>query len=137
MEILRGPSPGRTAMVLVLIALLLTVCVAVYLFLARALSPGTPGESVGDTALLMRGKLLVLLMVVLGAILLILVFVIGSYALMRVGRSVSRKRVGGKPTEYSDAWSEYRLSQEQIDAVTGEQPGEPDGTEPEDENEPP
>ncbi|MFH1747385.1 MAG: hypothetical protein ABIG44_10120 [Planctomycetota bacterium] len=118
----RKSSPGRTAMVLMLIALLVTVCVAVYLFLSRQLYPATPPVQPGESGSSnLQFKLTVLLAIMLGSALLILFFVIGSYLLIRVGRMVTRKEVGGEPTEYVDAWSHYRLSDEQIEAATSEE----------------
>ncbi len=119
----RRSSPGRTAMVLMLIALLVMVCVSVYLFLAHRLFPSATRLESGEPASQgLRVELTMLLAIMLGAALLILFFVVGSYLLIRVGRLVTRKSVGGQPTEYVDAWSRYRLSDEQIDAATREEP---------------
>ena len=123
MKLLRGSPPGYAAMMIMIIAMLATVCVSVYLFLTRQLrtaDPGLPPDQM--TRDVMRHKLAVLLVVMLGAVLLIMLFVIGSYLFMRIGREVSRKPVGGEPTEYSDAWSGYRVSDEEIAAATQEDP---------------
>jgi hypothetical protein len=103
------------------IALLLTVCVAMYLALVRVMETPGPSQVTDDPAVALRGKLTLLLLIVLCATLLILMFAIGAYLLLRAGRAVSRQRLGGKPTEYVDAWSQYRLSDEQIEAATREE----------------
>ena len=124
-------TPGRTALVLMFFALVAIVCVAVYAFLVGRLDPESPGEITGQH---LRAELSILL----AAILLILIFVVGSYLLIRIGRSVAQKRVGGKPTEYVDAWSRYRLTEEEIEAATREQPPEGQGPDqPDDDSAPP
>ena len=112
-------------MVLVLVALLATVCVALYVFLQRRLRPSAARLAAGElTRESVLAELSLLLLVLLGSGLLILSFVVGAYLLIRVGRAVSQKPVGGQATEYVDAWSRYRLSQEQIQATTGEGPAD-------------
>jgi len=123
MALFRRSSAGRSALVFMLIALLMLVCVAVYLALARLLHPASIGASPNDTALALRGKLTILLAIVLGAILLILAFALGAYLVLRIGRSLAQRRVGGHATEYVDAWSHYRLSAAQIDAATRDEHG--------------
>jgi hypothetical protein len=50
--------------------------------------------------------------------LLVLIFTIGAYLLIRVGRSVARKQAReAKPTAYVDAWSHYRVSDEDVEAA--------------------
>lgn len=58
-------------------------------------------------------------------------FVLGSYLMIRAGRAVLPRPRSQSVTEYSDAWSSYRLTQEEIDAATRESPeaGEPPGGE--------
>jgi hypothetical protein len=122
----RRPPLGRTAMMVTLIALLAIVCISVYLFLVRRLHSASPLLQAPEiTRETLRRELSVLLVVMLGSVLLILLFVIGAYLLIRVGRAVSQKGVGGQPTEYTDAWSRYRLSQEEIEAATREERSDP------------
>lgn len=54
-------------------------------------------------------------------------FVLGSYLMIRAGRAVLPRSGSRTVTKYTDAWSGYRLTQEQIDAATREPPPEPDG----------
>lgn len=61
-----------------------------------------------------------LLMLVLTLLVLLVAFLIGVYAMARIGRALRKPSVGGKPTEYSDAWSQYRLSEEDIERATDE-----------------
>ncbi len=65
--------------------------------------------------------------VLLAAVLLVLVFAIGSYLLIRIGRAITYKRIGGQPTKYVDAWGNYRLTDEQIAAATDESDSASDG----------
>jgi hypothetical protein len=139
---LRRPSTGRMATVLIVAALLLAVCLSVYVFLVRNVPSGLPGAGGELTRQELRRKLTLLLAVVLGAILLILAFVLGAYLVIRIGRAVAQKPVGGEPTEYVDAWSRYRVSAAQIDAATREEddsaePPPPGPNEDESEDEPP
>ena len=65
----------------------------------------------------------------LAALLLLTLFLVGVYLLTRIGRSLKRPSVGGKSTEYTDAWSNYRLSEEEIDQATYEEPDDRDDSE--------
>jgi hypothetical protein len=47
-------------------------------------------------------------------------FVLGSYLMIRAGRAVLSRPPPRSTTEYTDAWSRYRLTQEQIEAATRE-----------------
>lgn len=64
-----------------------------------------------------------MLAVLLVAALLILLFVISLYLISRIGRALLRKPVGGRPTPYVDAWSQYRLTDEEIEEATRETDG--------------
>jgi hypothetical protein len=126
----RHTSYGRTATLLVLGVLILTVCAGVYILLARGDQPPLTG-AVDDDAVRAIGsqRLVTLLTILLISALLILLFVLGAYLLINVGRLVARDRVGGKPTDYVDAWRNYRLTDEEISAATredrpDEEPGE-------------
>jgi hypothetical protein len=50
---------------------------------------------------------------------LLLVFLVGSYIMMRIGRWFIR-RPSASRTRYTDAWSQYRLTDEQIQQATSE-----------------
>jgi hypothetical protein len=117
----RHTSYGRTATLLVLGVLVVTVCAGVYILLARGAQPPL-GGAVDDDALraIASQRLVTLLTILLISALLILLFVLGAYLLINVGRFVARDRVGGKPTHYVDAWRNYRLTDEEISAATRE-----------------
>jgi len=132
---------------LVLAALILIVCAAVYLFVARPaqLPAPTDGISTAEEAarLLHEARRAALLLtILLISALLILLYVLGAYLVIRIGQMVARHQVGGKPTHYVDAWAQYRLTNEQISAATSEDaddrarrrrpPATPDATEPDD-----
>lgn len=57
--------------------------------------------------------------------LIVLVFLVGSYVMVKVGRSVLARRERRGKSEYVDAWSSYRVSDEEI-AAAAEQLGETD-----------
>jgi hypothetical protein len=119
-----GPTYGRAAMLGVLIALVLTVSAGVYMFMARYATDALPEDPLAadpQAELQQVKRLILLLTILLISCLLILLFVVGSYLLIRVGRFV-RQPVAGKPTEYVDAWQQYRLTDEQIAAATAEPP---------------
>ena len=123
-----GSTYGRAAMLGVLIALLLTISTGVYVFMARM---GARGQALGvivdDPVAETRrlAHLTLLLTILLISVLLILLFVIGCYLVIRVGRYV-RSPISGQPTTYVDAWQNYRLTDEQIEAATAEQPPDED-----------
>ncbi len=125
---------SRAILLIVLAVLVLTVCASVYVFAAqRALLPRTQtisGTEEEARLALETRRGMVMLTVLLVSALLILLFVVGAYLVIRMGQLVSRPRVGGKPTEYVDAWRHYRLTDEQILAATDEdrpedRPGKP------------
>jgi hypothetical protein len=119
---------GRAAILLVLGALVLTVCAGVYIIMSRALRPLPVGLS-DNPELLQQAearRLVALLAILLIAALLILLFVLGAYLLIRAGRVVARERVGGRPTEYVDVWGSYRITDEQIRDATGRRRRGPD-----------
>lgn len=121
-------SYGRAALLGVLIALVLTVCAAVYVYVARyGINGLTVSVGLDDPDAEKRriARQMALLLMLLASTLLILLFVIGAYLVIRIGRIV-RTPVGGRPTEYVDAWRSYRLTEEQIAAATTEPPTEED-----------
>ena len=113
-------STGRAALLLVLVGLLLTVAAGIYAFFAH--SPGGDAPSSEPAAGMSEKRQFALLLLLLISALLILLFVLGAYLLINVGRLIARDRVGGKPTVYTDAWQNYRLTDEQISAATSEEP---------------
>lgn len=61
-----------------------------------------------------------LLMLSLALLVLLVAFVLGVYVLVRMGRALRQRSLGGEPTDHSDAWSRYRLSEEDIERATSE-----------------
>jgi hypothetical protein len=119
------PTHGRTATLFVSAILLLTVAGTVYVFLAQNARPPLPAGAVisdedVDQLAYEAHQLITLLTILLTSALLILLFFIGAYLVIRVGQFVARDRVGGRPTPYVDAWSAYRLTDDDIAAATGE-----------------
>ncbi len=51
-------------------------------------------------------------------------FILGSYLMIRAGRAVLPRPGKQTVTQYTDAWSSYRLTREQIEAATREPPQE-------------
>lgn len=120
-----GLTQGRSAMLVVLVTLILTLAGATYLMYMSEADTGTLPLSVsnasgGPTDSDTETRLFIKLSILLVSVLLIMLFVIGSYLLIRVGRSVAGKPVGGSPTEYVDAWASYRITDEQIESATAE-----------------
>jgi hypothetical protein len=78
--------------------------------------PATPADApeFNDALYLMTASL--------AAILLLVLFMVAVYFVLRIGRQLRKTEVGGNASEYHDAWSEYRLSDEQIAAATSEPP---------------
>ena len=137
----RPSTYGRTAVLLVLGVLALTIGTAVYVFFAQhgaqaSALGGIASDEEADRALADSRRLVTLLTLLLISALLILLFVVGAYLVIRVGQFVARDRLGGKTTAYVDAWQNYRLTDEQISAATeekkpergpGDRPTDPDG----------
>lgn len=139
----RRPVSSRSILAIVVMVLMLTMAAAVYLLWVRVQHqvPLTVlvDSPEADVARDHTRNVSVMLTILLISALLILLFVIGAYLLIRVGRIVARTRtrVGGKPTEYVDAWRSYRLTDEQIAAATRENGPEPPADErPHDEGHP-
>lgn len=109
-----------------LILLLLLVGLSIYAYLAKHGQPTIisvvdgDGKPPVDLQAQEARKASALLLMMVVSVLLILIFVIGSYLLIRVGRSLTDHSGRGKPTEYVDAWSQYRISDEEIAAATSE-----------------
>jgi hypothetical protein len=53
-------------------------------------------------------------------LLLLLAFVVGTYVMVRVGRAIVHRPRRRQPTQYVDAWTGYRLSEQEIERATGE-----------------
>ncbi|MCH7872168.1 MAG: hypothetical protein IID33_10765 [Planctomycetes bacterium] len=108
---------GRMALLLVLVVLAMTSALAAYAMSVklRNLPIVSPPPEAGGPDPTQRLKLLLAL--VLAAVLAILAFVVGAYLFIRLGRSLMEKPVSDGPTEFVDVWSQYRVSQEEIDAV--------------------
>mgnify|MGYP005860193097 CR=1 FL=1 len=77
------------------------------------------------------------LAVSLVSILLLVVFLISLYLLVRMGQALKRPTVGGHPTRYVDAWSQYRLTDDAVRDATHEEPESPGPPRPDTEEGPP
>ena len=142
-----GSSYGRTAVLIALGVLAVTVGATAYLFLAQGhaqalnvgAGPGADACRPAANGLVENRRAITFLVMLSISALLILLFVLGAYLVIRVGRSLARERIGGKPTPYVDAWGSYRLTEEQIAAATAEdKPGSPpQADEPPESNPPP
>ncbi len=134
------PIVGRAAALLIAFALILSVGAATYLYILRQ-TPILPSASApadlnhAPDALVeeVPRRLHVLLAVLIGSVLLILAFIMGAYLMIRAGRSLTQRPVGGQPTPYVDAWSQYRLDDADV-ALPGDDADRPAG---EDEGDPP
>ena len=122
-----GQRPlGRMALLLVLVVLAMTVALAAYLMsvtLRNLPIIAPPPEASGPDP---TQRLKLVLALVLAAVLAILAFVVGAYLFIRLGRWLMEKPVSDGPTEFVDAWSSYRVSQEEIDAVGSAPDGDAD-----------
>lgn len=118
-------SHSRFVILMLLCALALLAGATAYLYYnASRMAPAVPGPFAGapapeeDVDVVEARRLTAMLAMLLLSILLILAFLIGSYLLIHVGRAVVRRPIGGKRTEYVDAWSRYRITDDQIIAAT-------------------
>ena len=109
-------------MLVIACGLLLVVCVAAYLLVTNRLEASVARLAAGEVSReAVTAEASRLLAILLGAALLIVLFAVGAYVFIGLGRAVSRPAADKKPTEYFDAWSHYRVSDEQIRAATEEQ----------------
>ncbi len=112
-------SAGRATLVITSLGLIFMLVLLVWMALSTQRMP-SPLADEGEVKTELK-RMSALLVILFTALLLILFFVISAYAILRIGRTLSESRVGGKPTEYVDAWSRYRLSEEEIAAATAEE----------------
>lgn len=113
-------QPSRLAVGFVVVGLALTAISIAYIVYAgreRHLPPiiAPPGGHPEIEARIDEMKALLRLLI--HSFVLFLAFLLGSYAVVRVGRRVLAHKRSPKRTEYIDAWANYRLTQDQIDAV--------------------
>ena len=114
----RGQRPlGRLAFLLVLVVLAMTSALAAYVMFVKLRELPIVAPPPGSSGLDPTQKLAVVMMTVLATVLAILAFVVGAYLFIRIGRSLTERRVSDGPTEFVDAWSNYRVSQDELDAV--------------------
>lgn len=84
---------------------------------ARCAAQARPADVAAPTPVTRLRGLYTTLTVSVG---LVLIFVVASYLILRIGQRVSRSSAAPTRTTYVDAWSQYRLSDEQIAAATRE-----------------
>lgn len=132
---------GRMVVLLALGLLALSVGATAYLLLAQGNGGplgvgGVAGVEKSEHPQAQNRKAVTLLLIVSISVLLVFLFFLAAYLVIRIGQFVARERVGGKPTEYVDAWGNYRLTDAQISAATAEGRAE-EGDEPPAPNPPP
>lgn len=116
------PKPfGWLAVVLSLAGLAIVFAALAYVWILHRRDAGAEPP----TDPIQRLKLMLAAMLV--AVLSIIGFLLGSYLVIRVGKSLLNRKIGGQPTTYVDAWSNYRLTEEEIDSVS--EPGQDDENE--------
>lgn len=77
-----------------------------------------PDSVPDDYARLQQSK--ALFRMLLHSFLIFLAFLFGSYLMVRIGRVLARVKKSENKTEYVDAWSGYRLTQEELDTATSQ-----------------
>jgi hypothetical protein len=102
------------------------------------LAPGTTTADGGNAELDPESRRTIYVLAVsLISILLLVVFLVSLYLLVRMGQALKRPSVGGPPTRYVDAWSQYRLSEDAVRDATHEEPGSSDPPRPDTDEGPP
>jgi hypothetical protein len=109
------PRPSRLAISFVVVGLALSAIGIAYIMspIERELPPLDAPEVQARAQ-----QLDALFRMLANSFLLFLVFLLGSYLMIRIGRRVLYQGPAGNRSEYVDAWSQYRLSQEEIDTAT-------------------
>lgn len=82
--------------------------------LPPAAAGGIKPENAGNVLGLMSSTLA-------GAFILALTFIVGSFVMVRAGRYFLDRSPPLPRTEYVDAWGRYRISEDEIEAATGEE----------------
>jgi hypothetical protein len=133
---------GRLAVILILAVLCCAVLATTYALFVKSAAFSSAAQVSGpadaptgpgaDQPRGVRRQLASRISLLLATVLVILAFVIGSYLVIRIGRVVTQRPVGGHPTRYVDAWSGYRLTDEEIAAATEEEPADQDENEEDD-----
>ena len=123
------PTRTLTIAVLILAAAPPAVMSASTALLAQAAQPGVaqvetqapeqPGAQPGAQPAAAR-QMRSLYTTLTVTLLLLLAFVVGTYVMVRVGRAIVRRPRRREPTRYVDAWTGYRLSEQEIERATGE-----------------
>ncbi len=114
---------SRLAIVFVVVGLALSaigIRYMIYLGRPRSLPPIVKPEDhppIAEPSALYR-ELNALYRMLFHAFLLFLAFLFGSYLMVRIGRRVLDRKPVRERTEYVDAWTNYRLTQDEIDTAT-------------------
>jgi hypothetical protein len=123
-----GPRPfAPTVVVLTRTVLALAVMVGGLHLLGRELLSPPVAEEVSPPAtqrVPLERRLYGLVRVVAVSAAALTAFIVGSYLMIRAGRAVLPRPGKQTVTEYTDAWSNYRLTREQIEAATRKPPQE-------------
>lgn len=110
--------PSRLAIAFVVVGLALSAIGIAYIIYAgrpRSLPPISVPPDHPQIA-----ELKALYRMLLHSFLLFLAFLFGSYLMVRIGRRMLVHKPFRERTEYVDAWSNYRLTQDEIDQATRE-----------------
>jgi hypothetical protein len=107
--------PSRLAIVFVVVGLALSAIGIAYL--AAPVERELPAITRPPDELRIQ-QLDALLRMLTHSFFLFLAFLLGSYLMVRIGRRVLDRKQAAQRTAYVDAWSNYRLSQDEIDTAT-------------------
>ena len=110
------PRSKRVAVTFVVVGLALSAIGLAYIIYAGRERKVFPVTVPDDYVRLQQSK--ALFRMLLHSFLIFLSFLFGSYLMVRIGRVLSREKKTATPTEYVDAWSNYRLTQEELDTAT-------------------
>ena len=112
------PRSGRLATTFVVAGLALAAIGIAYLMYAGRARELPPLTDPKEDLLLKKQQLDALFRMLLHSFFLFLAFILGSYLMVRIGRRVLHHKSHRTHTEYHDAWSNYRLSQDEIETAT-------------------
>lgn len=119
----RGAASPRLAILLMLAGALAVIVLLVQMTDIAPLQPAVTTQPAADGQSLEARRTIYVLAVTLVTVGLLTAFILGVYLVNRMGRQLKRPLRSERDRPHVDAWSQYRLSDEDIERATHEEDG--------------